>query len=324
MTTTTEARPAVSDDRPGLIHATPVRHPGRWVAIAVIAVLALMFLNMLIFNPAFNWPFVLEAMVQNPVIEGFWKGTILVTILAMVFGVTLGVILAVMRLSDNPILKGVSWLYTWFFRAIPRYVLLIIMGQLGLLFAEGIALGVPFDWKFIEWFGLSGAWRIGPFDANEIFVGLAGGVIGLGASEAAYMAEIARAGILSVDKGQMEAAQALGMSRGMAMRRIVLPQAMRVIVPPTGNETIAMLKDTSLLIGIPVGTELFFQLQAIGNRTFQVFPILVAATLYYLIASSVLMVGQAYLERHFGRGFGVQVSAEKDEAAKGLAIGAAK
>ena len=155
MTTTTEARPAVSDDRPGLIQATPVRHPGRWVAIAVIAVLAVMFLNMLIFNPAFNWPFVLEAMVQSPVIEGFWKGTILVTILAMVFGVTLGVILAVMRLSDNPILKGVSWLYTWFFRAIPRYVLLVIMGQLGLLFAEGIALGVPFDWKIIEWFGLA-------------------------------------------------------------------------------------------------------------------------------------------------------------------------
>jgi polar amino acid transport system permease protein len=258
------------------------------------------------------------------VIEGFWKGTILVTILAMVFGVTLGVILAVMRLSDNPILKGVSWLYTWFFRAIPRYVLLVIMGQLGLLFAEGISLGVPFDWLIIDWLGLSGDWRIGPFDANAIFVGLAGGVIGLAASEAAYMAEIARAGILSVDRGQMEAAQALGMSRGKAMRRIVLPQAMRVIVPPTGNETIAMLKDTSLLIGIPVGTELFFQLQAIGNRTFQIFPILVAATIYYLIASSVLMVGQAYLERHFGRGFGTTVSSDKEEAAKGLAIGAAK
>jgi polar amino acid transport system permease protein len=322
MTTTTEARPAVSDDRPGLIKATPVRHPGRWVAIAVIAVLALMFLNMLIFNPAFNWPFVLEAMIQNPVIEGFWKGTILVTILAMIFGVALGVVLAVMRLSDNPILRGVSWLYTWFFRAIPRYVLLVIMGQLGLLFQQGIALGVPFDWKIIEWLGLSGDWRIGPFDANAIFVGLAGGVIGLAASEAAYMAEIARAGILSVDRGQMEAAQALGMSRGKAMRRVVLPQAMRV--PPTGNETIAMLKDTSLLIAIPVGTELFFQLQAIGNRTFQVFPILVAATLYYLIASSVLMVGQAYLEKRFGRGFGTQVSSDKDEAAKGLAVGAAK
>jgi polar amino acid transport system permease protein len=324
MTTTTAAPPAVSDDRPGLIHARPVRHPGRWVAIAVIAVLALMFLNMVIFNPAFNWPLVFQAMNQNPVIEGFWKGTILVTILSMIFGVALGVVLAVMRLSDNPVLKGVSWVYTWFFRAIPRYVLLTIMGALGVLFTEGLSIGVPFDWKIIGWLGLSGDWRIATFDANAIFVGLIGGVIGLAASEAAYMAEIARAGILSVDKGQMEAAQALGMSRGKAMRRVVLPQAMRVIVPPTGNETIAMLKDTSLLLAIPVTTELFFQLQAIGARTFQVFPILVAATLYYLIASSILMIGQAYLEKRFGRGFGTQVSADKDEAAKGLAIGGAK
>jgi polar amino acid transport system permease protein len=138
------------------------------------------------------------------------------------------------------------------------------------------------------------------------------------------MAEIARAGILSVDKGQMEAAQALGMSRSKAMRRVVLPQAMRVIVPPTGNETIAMLKDTSLLLAIPVITEMFFQLQAIGARTFQTFPVLVAATLYYLIASSVLMVGQAYLEKRFGRGFGTQVRSTADEAAKGLAAGSAK
>ncbi len=153
MTTTTEARPAVSDDRPGLIHAKPVRHPGRWVAIAVIAVLALMFLHLLIYNPAFNWPLVFQAMNQSPVIEGFWKGTILVTILAMIFGVALGVVLAVMRLSDNPVLKGVSWVYTWFFRAIPRYVLLTIMGALGVLFTAGLAIGVPFDWKIIEWLG---------------------------------------------------------------------------------------------------------------------------------------------------------------------------
>ena len=136
------------------------------------------------------------------------------------------------------------------------------------------------------------------------------------------MAEIARAGILSVDKGQMEAAQALGMSRGKAMRRVVLPQAMRVIVPPTGNETMAMLKDTSLLIAIPVTTELFYQLKAIGSRTFMVLPDLVAATLYYLFACSVLMVGQSYLEKRFGRGFGAAPNA-KDKAAKGLAIGSA-
>jgi polar amino acid transport system permease protein len=324
VTTTTQPPAPVSEERPGLIEAKPVRHPWRWVAIAVLAVLALMFVNLLVNNPAFDWPFVLEAMSQRPVIEGFWKGTILVTVLAMVFGVALGVVLAVMRLSDNPVLRGVSWLYTWFFRAIPRYVLLTLMGALGVLFQEGISFGVPFDWVIIDWLGLSGDWRFLTLDANAIFAGLIGGVIGLAASEAAYMAEIARAGILSVDPGQMEAAQALGMSRGKAMRRVVLPQAMRVIVPPTGNETTAMLKDTSLLIAIPVTTDLFFQLQAIGSRTFVVLPVLVAATLYYLIACSVLMVGQAYLEKRFGRGFGVQVSSDKDKAAKGLAIGAAK
>jgi polar amino acid transport system permease protein len=324
MTTTAPAKAPVAEDRPGLIEARPVRHPGRWVAIAVLVVLALMLANLLVNNPAFNWPFVFQAMNQSPVLEGFWKGTILVTILAMLFGVALGVLLAVMRLSDNPVLRGVSWVYTWFFRAIPRYVLLTIMGALGILFQQGIAIGVPFDWLIIDWLGLSGDWRIATFDANAVFVGLAGGVIGLAASEAAYMAEIARAGILSVDKGQMEAAQALGMSRGKAMRRVVLPQAMRVIVPPTGNETIAMLKDTSLLLAIPVGTELFFQLQAIGSRTYQTFPVLVAATLFYLLASSVLMVGQAYLEKRFGRGFGTTVSSDAEQAAKGLAAGSAK
>jgi polar amino acid transport system permease protein len=324
MTTTAPAPSPVAEERPGRIEARPVRHPWRWVAIAVLAVLALMLANLLANNPAFDWPFVLQAMNQSPVIEGFWKGTILVTVLSMVFGVALGVVLAVMRLSDNPVLRGVSWVYTWFFRAIPRYVLLTIMGALGILFQQGIALGVPFDWLIIRALGLSGDWRFVTLDANALFVGLAGGVIGLAASEAAYMAEIARAGILSVDRGQLEAAQALGMSRGQAMRRVVLPQAMRVIVPPTGNETIAMLKDTSLLLAIPVGTELFFQLQAIGTRTYQTFPVLVAATLYYLIASSVLMVGQSYLERRFGRGFGTQVRSTADEAAKGLAAGPAK
>ncbi len=324
MTTTAPAPVPVAEERPGRIQARPVRHPWRWVAIAVIAVLALMLGNLLVNNPAFNWPFVLQAMNQSPVIAGFWKGTILVTVLSMVLGVVLGVVLAVMRLSDNPVLRGVSWVYTWFFRAVPRYVLLTIMGALGILFQQGISLGVPFDWVIIRTLGLSGDWRFLTLDANALFVGLTGGVIGLAASEAAYMAEIARAGILSVDRGQMEAAQALGMSRSKAMRRVVLPQAMRVIVPPTGNETIAMLKDTSLLLAIPVGSELFFQLQAIGTRTYQTFPVLVAATLYYLIASSVLMVGQAYLERRFGRGFGSDVSSTADEAAKGLAAGSAK
>ena len=150
-------------------------------------------------------------------------------------------------------------------------------------------------------------------DANTLFAGLVGGVIGLAASEAAYMAEIARAGIISVDKGQIEAAQALGMSRGKAMRRVVLPQAMRVIVPPTGNETIAMLKDTSLLIALPLTTEMFFQLRRSAPGRTRPFPVFVAATLYYLIATSILMVGQAYLEQRFGRGFGTTVKSDQGQ-----------
>lgn len=293
-----------ADGRPGPLNAVPVRHPGRWVAIAAIGVLAAMFVNMLLTNPAFDWAFIGQAMVQQPVLQGLYVGTLLVTVLAMVLGVSGGVVLAVMRLSPNPILSGVAWLFTWFFRAVPRLVLLTIMGQLGIVFQQGIGIGFPFDTQIIDALGIDGQWRFFTLNANEVFAGVWGGVIGLGLSEAAYMAEIARAGILSVDRGQTEAAQALGMSSGRAMRRIILPQAMRVIVPPTGNETIAMLKDTSLLIGLPLITELFFQLQSIGNRTYRVFEVLVAACLWYLLVCSVLMVAQYYLERYFGRGFG--------------------
>ncbi len=299
--------------RPGLIRAVPVRHYGRWVAVAVIVVLALMFANMIIFNQAFDWPFVFEVMNQTPVIQGLFVGTLLVTLLTMIVGIVLGVVLAVMRLSDNPILRGVSWVYTWVFRSIPRIVLLTFMGAaMGLIFPQGIALGVPFDYKFIQWFGLRGDWRFLTLDANTLFGGFLGAIIGLGASEAAYMAEIARAGILSVDRGQKEAALALGMSSSKAMRRIVLPQAMRVIVPPTGNETIAMMKDTSLLIVLGSFTsELFYQVGAIATRTYQIVPAYLAAVLYYLIVTSILMVGQAYLERRFGRGFGSRAAAKQ-------------
>jgi polar amino acid transport system permease protein len=315
---------ASDGQRPGLINAVPVRHYGRWVAVAVIVLLLLMLLNMLIFNPVFDWPFVLEVMNQTPVIEGLLKGTLLVTVFTMIVGVLGGVVLAVMRLSDNPVLRWVSWAYTWFFRSIPRIVLLTIMGAgMGLIFRDGLSLGIPFDWKIIEWLGLSGDWRFATLDANTLFSGFVGAVIGLGASEAAYMAEIARAGILSVDKGQSEAAQALGMSRWKAMRRVVLPQAMRVIVPPTGNETIAMMKDTSLLIALPLTAELFYQVGAIGSRTYQILPSYLAAVVYYLLITSVLMVGQSYLERHFGRGFGTTVKSDKAQAEIGLMAGSA-
>jgi polar amino acid transport system permease protein len=305
-----------------VIVARPVRHPWRWVAIAVIALLVAMMANLVFTNSAFDWGFVFKAMIQSPVLHGLYIGTLGVTVLAMTVGIAGGVLTAVMRLSDNPILSGVAWVFTWFFRGIPRYVLLFTMGALGILFQQGLGLGIPFDWKIQELLGISGSWRFATLDANALFSGLFGAVLGLGLSEAAYMSEIARAGILSVDKGQAEAAQALGMSSGKSMLRVVLPQAMRVIVPPTGNETIAMVKDTSLLIALPLSTELFFQLQSIGSRTYKTFPAAVAASIWYLIITSILMVGQYYLERHFGRGFG-QKKPKNKRFARGPGMGGA-
>jgi polar amino acid transport system permease protein len=297
-----------ADARPGAIDAVPVRHPGRVVAVVVIGLLGLMFLHLVLTNTAFKWGFVWQAMIQQPVISGLLRGTLTVTIGSMIVGVVLGVILAVMRLSPNKILSWSAWTFTWFFRAIPRYVLLFIIGNLAIVLPR-IDIGIPFDWIITDLIGLSQDFRFLGFNTQQLGTSVAGGILGLGLSEAAYMAEIARAGIMSVDKGQEEAAQALGMSRGKTMRRIVLPQAMRVIVPPTGNETIAMLKDTSLLIALPLSNELFFQLRSIGSRTFQVFPVAVAATLWYLILCSLLMIGQYFLERRFGRGFGTKTAA---------------
>jgi len=302
-------------ERPGRIDAVPVRHPGRWVAVAVVAVVTALIVNLLVTNPAFNWSFVFQAMIQSPVLHGLVMGTILGTIFSMAFGVVLGVILAVMRLSENPVLKGAAFIYTWFFRAVPRLVMLTIMGVLGILWQHGLGIGVPET--FANWFGSTNdQLSFVHINANDVFVGLFGGVVGLGLTEAAYMAEIARAGILSVETGQSEAASALGMSSGKTMRRIILPQAMRVIVPPTGNETIAMVKDTSLMLAVPVSAEMFFQLQAIGSRTFQTFAVDVAAVIWYLVIGTVLMILQAQLERRFGRGFGALGSGEQGRVAR--------
>ena len=290
--------------RPEPIRAVPVRHPGRWVTVAVLAVLAAMFVHVLVTNDAFNWSFMVDKMFRPPIIEGLLRGTVLMTVSAMVIGVALGVVVAIMRLSDNPILRGVAWLYTWFFRAVPRLVLLAVFGNIGILWSR-IEFGVPFDTQLGQLFGIDNLQlRLFGFSSRDILTGFMAGLLGLALSEAAYMAEIVRAGIQSVDPGQTEAAQALGMSRGQLLRRVVLPQAMRVIIPPTGNETIAMLKDTSLLLYVPVSVELFFQLDAVGKRTFQIFPMYVAAVFWYLFLTSILLVGQYFLERHFGKGYG--------------------
>ncbi len=280
-----------------------MRHPGRWLGVAVIAVLVAMFVHMLVTNSAFQWSFMVDEMFRPPIIEGL-RGTILLLITSMVIGIALGIVIAIMRLSPNPVLRGVAWVYTWFFRAVPRLVLAILFGNLGILWSR-LEFGLPFDRQIGALFGLHDfEARLFGFSAVDILTGFVAGMLALGLSEAAYMAEIVRAGIQSVDEGQTEAAQALGLSRAQTLRRVVLPQAMRVIIPPTGNETVAMLKDTSLVAFVPVSMELFFQLKAVGARTFQAFPMYVAATLWYLLLTSVLLVGQYYLERHYSKGVG--------------------
>jgi polar amino acid transport system permease protein len=297
--------------QPEAIKAVPVRHPGRWITIAIIAVLAAMFIHLLVTNDRFQWSFIFSSyapgkrgvMFTEPVLNGL-RGTILLTILAMLIGVVLGVVIAIMRLSDNPVLSGVAWIYTWFFRAVPRLVLAVLFGNLNILWTR-VGFGLPFDAQIGHLFGIDDLnAQFYSVKASDLLAGFTAGVIALGLSEAAYMAEIVRAGIQSIDPGQAEAAVALGLSRNQVLRRVVLPQAMRVIVPPTGNEVIAMVKDTSLVAFVPVTGELFFQLQAISARTFIVLPVLVAAVLWYLVLCSVLMVAQFFVERHFSRGYG--------------------
>lgn len=289
-----------ADDHAEPIRAVAVRHPWRWVAIAGILVVTAMFVHMLATNQAFNWSFMIENMFRPPVLEGV-RTTLILTVVAMVIGVTIGVLLALMRLSGNPVLAGAAWVYTWFFRAIPRIVLAVLFGNLGILYAR-VTFGFPFGEQLAGLLGLDWDGAVWGVDTRTFLSGFVAGALALSLSEGAYMAEIVRAGMLSIDRGQREAAGALGMGNSLTLRRILLPQAMRVIVPPTGNETIAMLKDTALVAYVPVTNELFFQLQAIGTRTFQVFPMLVAACLWYLALTSVLMAGQAVLERRFARG----------------------
>lgn len=269
------------------IKAIPVRHPGRWIAVAILLLLGAMVVNSLITNPNWRWSTFSQYVFTRVIFEGLWK-TVWITAASMVIGIVLGVILAVMRMSPNPVVKTVAWLYIWFFRGTPVLVQVVFWAYLAQLYRY-LSLGIPFGPQFIF------------FDVNELIPVIAAAVLGLGLNEAAYMAEIVRSGILSVGKGQSEAAEALGMRRNLLMRRIVLPQAMRIIVPPTGNEIISMLKTTSILVVIAV-TELFTTAQNIYNSNYQQVPLLVVASVWYLVVTTVLSIGQFYLERHFGRG----------------------
>jgi polar amino acid transport system permease protein len=287
VTTPRTAESAGRTGPPDQIKAVPVRHPGRWVAAVVVLVLVAMLVHTLATNPRFEWGIIGQYFLSRRVLNGLGL-TILLTVVAMAIGIILGVILAVMRLSANPLLSGASWVYIWFFRGTPVLVQLLFWFNLAFLYPR-ISLGVPFGPAFVH------------ANANDVISALTAAILGLGLNEGAYMAEIVRAGILSVEHGQVEASQALGMSRALTMRRIILPQAMRVIIPPTGNETISMLKTSSLASVITV-TELLYAVQLIYSVNFQTIPLLIVASIWYLIMTSVLTVGQYYVERHYARG----------------------
>ena len=283
------SRPATGEEPVQLNHLKPVPRPGTWISAAIVAVLGAMLLHALVTNDKFHWGTVWFFFREIHVVRAVgW--TLLLTLLAMVIGIVLAVTTAIMRQSSNLILRWVAVSYLWFFRGTPIYTQLVFWGALSALY-QHLSLGVPFGPEILT------------FRTTSMFTPFVAAVLGLGINEGAYLSEIVRSGLASVDPGQAEAAGALGMSRGQILRRIVLPQAMRVIVPPTGNETISMLKTTSLVLAVPFTLDLTFVTNSYASFTYQTIPLLIVAALWYIIITSILMVGQHYLERYYGRGF---------------------
>ncbi|MFI6602407.1 amino acid ABC transporter permease [Nonomuraea sp. NPDC050536] len=268
------------------IQAVPLRRPGRWVGAGVLGFLAIFLLQGWLANPRMQWDVVLEYLFSASVLRGL-ATTLMLTVLAMIVGIAGGAVLAVLRMSPNPLLAGLSAFYIWIFRGTPLLVQLLFWYFLSAVVPK-IGLGVPWGPTFLE------------FDTNQIITQLTAAILGLGLHEAAYMGEIVRAGIASVDPGQTEAAQALGLTRFQTLRKIILPQAMRVIIPPTGNQVVSMLKTTSLVFAIAV-PELLTSVQGIYSRNFQQVPLLTVACFWYLVATTVLNAGQHYIERRFSR-----------------------
>ena len=264
----------------------PLRHRGRIVAAAVLLVLLAGLAVSLATNPRLKWDIVLQYLVAPPILSGLLT-TVLLTVAAMAVGIVLGTGIALMRISKNPVLSSVASGYLWIFRGTPLLVQLIFWFNLSAIYPR-ITIGLPF--------GPS----LGSFDANQYITVYVAALLGLGLNEGAYMSEIVRAGLNSVPPGQREAAEALGMSSARVMTRIILPQAMRVIIPPTGNQFIGMLKTTSLVSVIAL-QELLYSAQLIYTANFQTIPLLIVASVWYLVLTTILTMGQHYLERHFGR-----------------------
>ena len=263
---------------PAPIRAKAAPRPGTWISAIIVGLLAIGLIVFLVTNPVLAWGTVATYILDIKVVQGVgW--TLLLTLLSMVLGTAVALTAAIMRRSDNPVLRGVSWVYIFVFRGVPVYTQLVFWGLFTVIVPSVMGLST-----------------------RDLLTAFWAAVIGLGLNEGAYLAEIIRSGLNSVDKGQTEASRALGMKESTILRRIIVPQAMRVIVPPLGNETIGMLKTTSLVLAVPFTLDLTFATNGIANKLFTPIPLLIVAALWYLAITSVLMVGQHYLERHFGRG----------------------
>jgi polar amino acid transport system permease protein len=269
------------------MRVVPVRRWGQWIATAVILIVAALLVQSVVANPNFRWGEVFSYFLDGRVLRGLGT-TLWLTVVAMLVGIVIGVIMAIGRQSRNVVVSGAASAYVWFFRGTPLLVQLIFWFNLAALYPT-LDVGIPF---LEPWFSA---------DTNQLITPIFAAILGLGLNEGAYMSEIVRAGLLSVDPGQTDAAEALGMRRSTIFRRIVLPQAMRVIIPPTGNATIAMLKTTSLVSVISIG-DLLYAVQIIYSRNFQVIPLLITISIWYLLVTTVLSIGQHFLERRFRRG----------------------
>lgn len=261
---------------------------GRWLLWAFVLIVAANFAWIVARNPNFGWPIVAEWFTADSILKGL-SVTLGLTVVAMIIGTAIGLVLAIARMSNDTLFSSLAGLFIWFFRGTPLLVQLIFWYNLSTLFPE-ISIAVPF-----------GGPTLASWNTNDLITPMTAAIAGLSLNEAAYMAEIIRGGLLSVDKGQVEATDAFGMTRGRALRRIIIPQAMRSIIPPTGNQLISMIKATSLVSVIAM-SDLLYSVQAVYNRTFEVMPMLMVAVIWYLIITSILNVGQGFIERYYARG----------------------
>jgi polar amino acid transport system permease protein len=266
----------------------PLRRPGRWIVTAVVLVLVAQIAHGLATNPFYQWDRFRYWFLRPTILDGLGI-TLEVTALSAVLGLLGGVLLALGRLSPSPVLRAVSWVYTWLFRSVPLIVVLIFLYNFSALY-KTLSLGVPFGPSFVT------------FDESRLATDMTVAVIGLSLNEAAYAAEVVRGGILSVDQGQHEAAAALGLPKGYQFTRIVLPQALRSIVPNYVNQLIGLIKGTSLVFYVSL-LDLFGSVQTMGSTyPGDIVPLLLVATVWYLILTSVVSVVQFYVERYFARG----------------------